>query len=97
MRGILGRSSGGSDILLSPMNTYSRGVGGLHRDTHKGENGGRIQFMGTSNFLSSVKLGCLVFQIVLIREKTIPFPHEYIFIKSYTLDSISCTELVRVI
>ena len=46
--------------------------------------------------LSSVKLRCLVFQIIVFKNIYIPCHHEYIYLKSYGLDSISCTVFVRV-
>ena len=38
---------------------YSKEGGGIHRDTHKGGNGGNIQDMGTSNYF-------IVRQVVLL-------------------------------
>ena len=45
--------------------------------------------------LSSTKLHCLVLQIIVLKYKYMTCPHEYTYLKSYGLDSISCTGFVK--
>ena len=70
----------------------------IHRDTHKWLNVSKIKSISTSFYF-------IVHQVVLIgvsyhcvkKTNCILYPHEYLFIfKSYGLDSIYCTGVVRV-
>ena len=75
---------------------YSNEGEEIHRDTHKGGNGGNIQAMGTSNYF-------IVRQVVLLdvsdncvkKPNLCPVTMNIYTLKSYGLDSTSCTVFVR--
>ena len=60
--------------------------GGVHRGTHKGVNGGKIQSIGTSHYFIIRQVALLGVSDHCVKKKSMPCPHEYIYLKSYGLD-----------
>ena len=71
--------SGQSDPCLSHITyetLYGGGGGEVHRDLHKGGNGGKIQAMGTSKYFIVCQVTLLVVTDHGVKKKCIPCPYE---------------------
>ena len=56
--------------------------GGIHRDLHKGGDGSKIQYIGTSNYFIVNQVMLLVVSDHFVKKiKRTPFPHKYIYFK----------------
>ena len=66
--GGLGCSYGIVDTFILNMKLSKCGREVIKWDTKKGGNGGKIQYMGTYQYLSSANLCCLVFQIIVVKK-----------------------------
>ena len=65
-------------------------------DTQKGANCGKIQSMGTSHYFIARQVSLIGVSDYCVKKKLMPCSHEYICLKPYGLDSISCTGFIRV-
>ena len=75
----------------------SKGGGGVTKDPQKGDNDGKIQAMGSYNDFIAHQVTLLGVSDHFVRKNVSPVPMNIYISKSYGLDSISCTEFVRVI